>query len=67
MREYVKCKYNLSDSKSYIFHNDGDPVFKGEVVEITGMYDIKFVTVIEVSNDKPSFETKAISKVDTLS
>ena len=60
--QYVACKYRESDTRSYTFHNDGEPVAVGDQVKIAGRGEDGWqrVFVAAVSDEKPPFDTKPI-------
>ena len=61
-RQYVACKFRPDDRRSYTYHNDGEPVAAGDQVKIPGREEDSWqrVHVVSVSDDEPSFPTKAI-------
>jgi hypothetical protein len=61
-RQYVQIKFSLGDRRTYTYHNDGDPVKRGdEVLTERRGGGANRVVVVGVSESGPtSFETKAI-------
>jgi hypothetical protein len=63
-RQYATCTFRKGDSRSYTYHNDGDPVAIGDEVKVEdprstdGIW--KRVYVVGVDHPKPSFPTKPI-------
>lgn len=62
MRQYVSVKFAPGDRRAYTYHNDGPPVAVGDAVsvEVKQGRETKVCTVVEVSDAKPPFDTRAI-------
>ena len=58
-RQFIACRFRPTDSRTYTYHNDGDPVEVGDDVEVETKQGVKTVSVAEIV-DEPSFPTKAI-------
>jgi hypothetical protein len=60
--QYLTAKFSPEDTRTYTYHNDGEPVAPGDQVLVPGKGDKpRTVTVAEVGVPKPDgFETKAI-------
>ena len=69
-RQYLAVKYRTEDTRTYTYHNDGDPVGAGQQVklpararkgEIPDPDEWVRGTVVEINVEKPTgFETKGI-------
>lgn len=61
-RQYVAVKFRKGDSRSYTYHNDGNPVRIGDEVKVPDreLDSWKRVEVVDLPAEKPQFETKAI-------
>lgn len=61
-RQYVAVKFRPTDTRTYTYHNDGDPVSPGDEVKIKDRRGDGWsrVTVAEITDEKPPFETKPI-------
>lgn len=63
MRQFIRCKFNEWDHRSYTYHNDGEPVAVGDVVKVPDNRSElpKHVTVVEAGAPEPTgFATKGI-------
>lgn len=66
-RQYVRCKFRSTDTRSYTYHNDGEPVAPGDMVKVPDRDSDawKRVEVVAIVDEEPPFPTKAIlGKVD---
>lgn len=61
-RQFVACKFRESDSRTYTYHNDGEPLASGDVVRVEDRSGDgwKKVFVAAVTDQEPSFPTKPI-------
>lgn len=61
-RQYVACKFRSEDTRSYTYHNDGEPVAVGDLVKVADARSDgwKRVEVVSVSDQAPTFATKPI-------
>lgn len=60
-RQFVAVKFKPWDRRTYTYHNDGDPVAVGDLVEVSTDRGEQIVTVESVTFDAPSFVTKPIN------
>jgi len=61
--QYVKCKFRPSDTRTYTYQWNGEPLRKGDVVKVADNRDPaawKRVWVEEVTDEAPSFACKPI-------
>lgn len=56
-RQFVAVRFNADSKRIYTYHNDGPPVRPGQMVDVEGRPSLE---VIEVTKEKPAFETKPI-------
>ncbi|SNT20224.1 hypothetical protein [Sphingopyxis indica] len=61
-RQFVACKFRSSDTRTYTYANDGDPVAPGDMVKVPDRSGDgwKRVHVVSISDDAPPFECKPI-------
>lgn len=61
-RQFVACKFRETDTRSYTYHNDGEPVAVGDIVKVADRDGDgwKRVQVVDLSDEAPSFPTKPI-------
>lgn len=61
-RQYVACKFRPTDTRTYTYHWDGEPLIVGENVKVADARSDgwKHVYVVEVSDVPPPFATKPI-------
>ena len=60
-RQYIRCKFNEHDYRTYTYHNDGAPVKVGDRVLVENRGIQKIVTVVSIAREAPTkFETKGI-------
>lgn len=61
-RQYLKIAYKEGTTKTYTFHNDGDPVEAGDVVKLPDRRDPDSWVrgYVHEETDEPVFETKGI-------
>lgn len=61
-RQFVACKFRVSDTRTFTYHNDGEPVADGDQVRVPDPRTDgwKKVFVVSTSDEKPPFETKPI-------
>jgi hypothetical protein len=61
-RQYVLCTFRQSDTRTYTYHNDGEPVAKGDVVRVEDARadGWKRVYVVGTTDEAPRFATKPI-------
>ena len=67
-RQYIAVVFDERGGSEYTYHNDGEPVKVGDVVEVvvgkpnkTGYPKRQKVTVVRIVEIKPEFFTKPIS------
>ena len=62
MRQFVACVFREGQTRTYTYHNDGEPVAKGDRVQIMARDGIGKQTLIvaDLVDKPPQFETKAI-------
>ena len=60
MRQFLACKFNAWDRRTYTYHNDGLPVSAGDKVHVETNDGRVVVIVDSVSDKKPPFQTKPI-------
>jgi len=60
-RQYVSVKFRPDHSRSYTFHNDGDPVKPGDKVVVATSHGTKTVIVDSVTDEAPRFATKPVT------
>jgi hypothetical protein len=63
MRQFIRCKFHESDTRTYTYHNDGEPVAVGDMVKVPDNRSDgwKRVKVVEVDAQEPTgFATKGI-------
>lgn len=62
--QFVVCTFRKGDTRSYTYHNDGDPVAAGDEVKVEDPRSTeggwKRVYVVSVGGKKPPFPTKPI-------
>ena len=61
-RQFIACVFRPGDTRSYTYHNDGDPVAVGDKVLVESPRDEGKMTieVVKIVPEKPSFPTKPI-------
>lgn len=67
VRQYVACTFRLGDTRSYTYHNDGEPLVIGDVAKVMDRSGDgwKRVHVVAIGDTPPSFQTKPIlGKID---
>lgn len=61
MTQYLACKFSPVDSRSYTYHNDGEPLAVGDMVKVAARKQDGWQRVkVEAIVDKPTFDTKPI-------
>lgn len=60
-RQFVACKFRSGDSRTYTYHNDGDPVAVDDFVKVAdarsdGWKRVQVTAIV----DEPHFPTKPI-------
>jgi len=60
--QYVAVKFRAEDKRTYTYHNEGEPVRKGDRVKVLDQLGNgrKTVTVDSVGDQRPPFATKPI-------
>jgi hypothetical protein len=61
-RQFLRCRFNPWDKRSYTYHHDGEIIEPGDVVLVGTPRGEREVTVDGVSDAQPAFETKPILK-----
>lgn len=61
-RQYVACKFRTSDTRTFTYHNDGEPVHDGDTVRVADRSGEgwKKVYVVSTTDEEPPFPTKPI-------
>lgn len=59
MTQFVACKFKPTQTRSYTYRNDGEPVSVGDEVLVDGRHGKSRVTVAEIV-DEPPFVCKPI-------
>lgn len=60
-RQFIECRFRPADTRSYAYHNDGEPVAVGDFVEVEARGGAKAkVEVIALLDKEPPFTTKPI-------
>lgn len=62
-RQFIACKFRSSDTRTYTYHNDGEPVAVGDFVKVTDRSGDgwKKIEVAEIDVPEPTkFPTKPI-------
>jgi hypothetical protein len=59
-RQFIACRFNPWDRRTYTYHNDGEPVAVGDSVVVETWRGNATVEVMECDVLPPAFETKAI-------
>ncbi len=65
--QYVACKFRPTDTRTYTYENDGEPVAVGDFVKVADNRSDgwKRVEVVEISDTAPPFACKPIlGKID---
>lgn len=62
MPQFVACKFRPSDSRTYTYQNDGEPVASGDWVKVADRSGEgwKRVQVVSISDEEPAFACKPI-------
>ena len=62
MTQYLACKFSPVDSRSYTYHNDGEPLAVGDMAKVADPRapDVYKRVKVEAIVDKPTFDTKPI-------
>ena len=61
-RQYIACKFRPEDTRTYTYHNDGNPVRVGDFVKVADNRSDgwKRVEVVALLDNAPPFETKEL-------
>jgi len=61
-RQYVACKFRTEDTRSYTYHNDGEPVAVGDLLKVADRDGDgwKRVHCVSIGDTAPTFPTKPI-------
>lgn len=61
-RQFVACAFREGQTRTYTYHNDGEPVAPGDRVQIMSRDGLgkQTVFVVTLLDDAPSFPTKPI-------
>lgn len=59
-RQFVKCRFNPWDQRTYTYHHDGEPVAEGDKVQVETAKGIVVIEVVGLTDEQPKFETKPI-------
>lgn len=63
MRQFVACKFRINDTRTFTYHNDGDPVADGDTIRVPDKSGDgwKKVYVVDAAAPEPTaFPTKPI-------
>lgn len=63
MTQFVTCRFRPTDSRTYTYRNDGEPVSSGDIVKVEDNRNPgswKRVWVVDVDVPEPSFPCKPI-------
>lgn len=63
MTQFVKCRFNAWDQRTYTYANDGEPVEPGDFVKVADARNPdswKRVEVMEVTDQAPPFACKPV-------
>lgn len=66
-RQFVVCKFRASDTRTFTYHNDGEPVHDGDTVRVPDPRSdgFKKVFVVSTTDEVPAFTTKPILGLHT--
>lgn len=61
-RQYAACKFRSSDTRTFTYHNDGEPVAPGDAVKLPNRHGDGWTRgeVVSVTDQLPPFSTKGI-------
>lgn len=61
-RQFVACRFRPEDTRTYTYHNDGEPLAVGDMVKVADARadGWKRVEVVHVTDEEPPFPTKPI-------
>lgn len=59
-RQYVAVQFNPWDRRTYTYHYDGEALQPDDKVDVITGQGVTSVTVVSITDQLPSFETKAI-------
>ncbi len=61
-RQFVACKFRSADTRSYTYHNDGEPLVVGDFAKVADRDGDgwKRVEVVAIADEEPAFPTKPI-------
>lgn len=61
-RQFAACKFRSSDTRTFTYHNDGEPVAPGDVVKVPDRSGDGWrrVEVVSITDKQPPFSTKGI-------
>lgn len=63
MRQFIRCRFREGDTRTYTYHNDGEPVAVGDFVKVPDNRadGWKRVEVVDIDAQEPTgFATKGI-------
>jgi hypothetical protein len=58
--QYVAVRFQPGQSRTYTYHNEGEPVAPGDWVKVETKDGWKQVEVVEIVDEKPPFATKPV-------
>jgi hypothetical protein len=59
-RQFIACAFRKGDTRTYTYHNDGEPVAVGNLVVVNSDRGASTVIVTAVGVSEPPFNTKPI-------
>lgn len=62
-RQYVMVKFRPTDTRTYTYHNDEEPVSIGDKVQVDSRDGLVAVEVVDLADDPPPFATKPIRPI----
>lgn len=61
-RQFISCKFRTGDTRTFSYHNDGEPVAEGDTVRVPNRSGEGWtkVFVVTVDDPEPPYATKPI-------
>lgn len=60
MRQFAACRFRSTDTRTFTYHNDAEPLAPGDFVEVDARGSVKTVEVVSITDLAPEFETKPV-------
>ena len=60
MTQFVNCGFTPGTRRLYAYRNDGEPLQPGDFVKVEGKGADKTIEVVEILDEAPPFECKAV-------